>query len=198
MQQNSISIPEAFQIQTACRFESSAWDTYHIDILCQLGEHVITAHLVPETSTMKSYPTKLSANTVPDAIPVRACPYEHLGRHHHHGFYFVCFELNVSCLLGLLLKCFRNVLFLPFRRTHSVSLSDAIKQYISSKYDQHPDMFRQDLEVIDNLRRDAVNVKEPHVSGLKKIAAYAGQLSWIGGKFPIDVCLAADFEWIAR
>lgn len=49
-------------------------------------------------------------------------------------------------------------------------------------------MFKQDLEVIDNLRRDAVNVKEPHVSGLKKIAAYAAQLAWIGGKFPIDVC----------
>jgi programmed cell death 6-interacting protein len=49
-------------------------------------------------------------------------------------------------------------------------------------------MFKQDLEVIDNLRRDAVNVKEPHASGLKKIAAYAAQLAWIGGKFPIDVC----------
>jgi programmed cell death 6-interacting protein len=32
-----------------------------------------------------------------------------------------------------------------------------------------------------------VNVREPHVSGIKKIAAYAGQLSWMGGKFPIDV-----------
>jgi programmed cell death 6-interacting protein len=53
-------------------------------------------------------------------------------------------------------------------------------------------MFKQDLEVIDNLRRDAVNVKEPHVIGLKKIAAYAAQLVWIGGKFPIDVCLAAE------
>jgi hypothetical protein len=100
--------------------------------------------------------------------------------------------------LGLLLNYFRNILFLPFRRTHSVSLSDAIKQYISSKYDQHPDMFKQDLEVIDNLRRDAVNVKEPHVSGLRKIAAYAGQLAWIGGKFPIDVCWAVEVKFTAR
>lgn len=68
-----------------------------------------------------------------------------------------------------------------------MALSDAIKQYISSKYDQHPDMFKQDLEVIDDMRRDAVNVKEAHVSGIKKIAAYAAQLTWIGGKFPIDV-----------
>jgi len=76
---------------------------------------------------------------------------------------------------------------LPFRKTNSLALSTAIKQYISSKYDQHPDMFKQDLEVIDALRRDAVNVREPHVSGIKKLAAYAGQLSWMGGKFPIDV-----------
>lgn len=76
---------------------------------------------------------------------------------------------------------------MPFRKTHSLALSPAIKQYISTKYDQHPDMFKQDLEVIDNLRRDAVNVREPHTSGLKKIAAYAAQLVWMGGKFPIDV-----------
>ena len=49
-------------------------------------------------------------------------------------------------------------------------------------------MFKQDLEVIDSLRRDAVHVREPHISGIKKISAYAGQLSWMGGKFPIDVC----------
>ena len=56
-------------------------------------------------------------------------------------------------------------------------------------------MFKQDLEVIDALRRDAVNVRDPHVSGIKKIAAYAGQLSWMGGKFPIDVssCTSCAF-----
>lgn len=48
-------------------------------------------------------------------------------------------------------------------------------------------MFKQDLEVIDSLRREAINVREPHISGLKKIAAYAAQLVWMGGKFPIDV-----------
>lgn len=86
-----------------------------------------------------------------------------------------------------------NILSLPFRKTNTISLSDAIKQYISSKYDQRPDMFKQDLQVIDALRRDAVHVREPHVSGIKKIAAYAGQLSWMGGKFPIDI--GVDFIW---
>ena len=81
-----------------------------------------------------------------------------------------------------------NILSLPFRRTASVSLSEAIKQYISTKYDQHPDMFAQDLEEIDRLRSSAIHSTEPHISGIKKLQAYAAQLVWISGKFPIDVC----------
>ena len=80
-----------------------------------------------------------------------------------------------------------NIISLPFRKTHSVSLTGAIKQYISTKYDQHPDMFTQDLETIDRLRVEAVTSLEAHVSGVKKLASYAAQLVWIGGKFPIDV-----------
>ncbi|ESZ90874.1 hypothetical protein SBOR_8743 [Sclerotinia borealis F-4128] len=54
-------------------------------------------------------------------------------------------------------------------------------------------MFKQDLEVIDALRRDAIHVREPHISGIRKISAYAGQLSWLGGKFPIDI--GVEFSW---
>ncbi|KAJ2989942.1 hypothetical protein NUW58_g3208 [Xylaria curta] len=86
-----------------------------------------------------------------------------------------------------------GILAVPFRKGAQLSLSSAIKQYISTKYDQHPDMFRQDLDVIDALRRDAVNVREPHLSGVKKLQAYAAQLVWISGKFPIDI--GADFTW---
>ena len=80
-----------------------------------------------------------------------------------------------------------NILKLPFRRSTQLSLSTTIRRYISDKYDQHPDMFKQDLQVIDQLRRDAVNVQEPHPSGIAKLTSYAAQLVWIGGKFPIDV-----------
>lgn len=80
-----------------------------------------------------------------------------------------------------------NILSIPFRRTHSVQLSDAIRTYISSKYDQHPSTFARDLELIDQLRKDAVNAVEPHSSGVRKIQAYAAQLVWMGGKFPVDV-----------
>ena len=87
----------------------------------------------------------------------------------------------------LLIDVRSNILFLPFRRTHPVSLSASIRQYISTKYDQHPDMFTRDMEAIDKLRVDAVNSLEAHTSGIRKLTAYAAQLVWIGGKFPIDV-----------
>ncbi|KAF2471550.1 BRO1-domain-containing protein [Lindgomyces ingoldianus] len=86
-----------------------------------------------------------------------------------------------------------NILFLPFRRSHSVNLSEAIKQYISSKYDQHPDMFTKDLETIDKLRSTAIHAQDPHPSNIPKLQSYAAQLVWISGKFPIDI--GVDFPW---
>lgn len=80
-----------------------------------------------------------------------------------------------------------NILAIPFRRTHPITLAEAIKTYISSKYDQHPSTFARDLDLIDQLRKDAVNAVEPHTSGVRKIQAYAAQLVWMGGKFPVDV-----------
>lgn len=81
-----------------------------------------------------------------------------------------------------------NILQVPFRRTQSLQLSQAIRQYISTKYDQHPDTFARDLEIVDQLRKDAANALEPHTSGVRKIQQYAAQLVWMGGKFPVDVC----------
>lgn len=86
---------------------------------------------------------------------------------------------------------------MPFRRATHLSYAPAVRQYISNKYDQHPDMFRKDIEVIDALRRDAVNVREAHTSGIQKLQAYAAQLVWVSGKFPIDVrapCLICPYH----
>ncbi|KAG9810705.1 hypothetical protein KCU77_g20182, partial [Aureobasidium melanogenum] len=82
-----------------------------------------------------------------------------------------------------------NILHLPFRRTHNVSIAEAIKRYISTKYDQHPDMFTTDLEQIDHLRHAAVHALEPHTSGVRKLQQYAAQLVWMGAKFPVDIGL---------
>ena len=54
-------------------------------------------------------------------------------------------------------------------------------------------MFKQDLEDIDRQRVEAVTALEPHVSGIRKIASYAAQLVWMGGKFPIDI--GVEFAW---
>ncbi|EGE08160.1 pH-response regulator protein palA/RIM20 [Trichophyton equinum CBS 127.97] len=86
-----------------------------------------------------------------------------------------------------------SILQLPFRRSHNVSLSDAMKQYISTKYDQHPDMFAEDFIIIDQMRSDAISLQEPHESGIARLVIYAAQLKWIGGKFPIDV--GVEFPW---
>ncbi|KAF3916011.1 Rhophilin-1 [Arthrobotrys entomopaga] len=86
-------------------------------------------------------------------------------------------------------------LHIPFRKSAPLSppLSTAITSYISSKYDQHPDMFKTDLATIDRMRADAVNVREPHASGLTRLGAYAAVLSAASGKFPVDI--GADFTW---
>ncbi|KZM25104.1 hypothetical protein ST47_g3737 [Ascochyta rabiei] len=86
-----------------------------------------------------------------------------------------------------------NILFLPFRKSHSVNLTEAIKQYISSKYDQHPDMFKPDLETIEKLRSTAVHAQEPHPSNIPKLQQYAAQLVWLSGKFPVDI--GVEFPW---
>lgn len=54
-------------------------------------------------------------------------------------------------------------------------------------------MFADDLRIIDQLRADAIHVQEPHTSGIKRLQAYAAQLRWIGGKFPIDI--GVEFPW---
>jgi programmed cell death 6-interacting protein len=48
-------------------------------------------------------------------------------------------------------------------------------------------MFADDLLILDRLRSEAVNVQEPHVSGVSRLVTYAAQLKWLGGKFPVDV-----------
>jgi programmed cell death 6-interacting protein len=54
-------------------------------------------------------------------------------------------------------------------------------------------MFKEDLLLIDQMREEAIAVQEPHVSGISRLTAYAAQLRWIGGKFPIDI--GVDFPW---
>lgn len=108
-----------------------------------------------------------------------------------HGFVCCSAQSRHSSLMTDIDRS--NILHLPFRRTHNVSIAEAIKRYISTKYDQHPDMFNTDLEHIDHLRHAAVHALEPHTSGVRKIQQYAAQLVWMGAKFPVDIGL--EFIW---
>ena len=86
-----------------------------------------------------------------------------------------------------------NILELPFRKSHSVDLSSAIKSYISKHYDQSPAQFSDDLQAIDALREDAIHVLDPHISGIVRLQRYAAQLQYLSGKFPIDI--GVEFPW---
>jgi programmed cell death 6-interacting protein len=86
-----------------------------------------------------------------------------------------------------------NILEIPFRKSHSVDLSSAIKTYISKHYDQSPAQFSDDLLAISSLREDAIHILEPHVSGILRLQRYAAQLQYLSGKFPIDI--GVEFPW---
>jgi programmed cell death 6-interacting protein len=56
-------------------------------------------------------------------------------------------------------------------------------------------MFAKDLETIDKLRSSAIHAQEAHPSNVPKLQAYAAQLVWISGKFPIDVSVELGVPW---
>jgi programmed cell death 6-interacting protein len=87
----------------------------------------------------------------------------------------------------------REILEIPFRKSHSVDLSSAIRSYISKHYDQSPSTFADDLRAVDQLREEAINVREPHSSGVNKLQRYIAQLQYLSGKFPIDI--GVEFPW---
>ena len=88
---------------------------------------------------------------------------------------------------------YSNILEVPFRKSHPVDLSSALKTYITKNYDQSPSTFNDDLRAIDQLRDSAINVREPHVSGLAKLQRYIAQLQYITGKFPVEI--GVEFPW---
>jgi programmed cell death 6-interacting protein len=92
-----------------------------------------------------------------------------------------------------MLTAHRNMLTLPFRQSPVISLAASIREYIAQRYDQHPEVFTKDIELIDQLRTAAVQANDTHISGILKLQSYAAQLVWIAGKFPIDI--GVEFTW---
>jgi hypothetical protein len=50
-----------------------------------------------------------------------------------------------------------NLLYIPTRRTQQISISEGIKECISSEYKQHPDRYLKELETIGSLRDSIVD-----------------------------------------
>lgn len=72
-----------------------------------------------------------------------------------------------------------NILEIPFRRAQSVDISSAIKNYIESKFDQQSATFKDDCDTIEILREEAINITEPHNTGIEKLTTYAAQLRYM-------------------
>ncbi|KAK9474360.1 BRO1-like domain-containing protein [Dipodascopsis tothii] len=86
-----------------------------------------------------------------------------------------------------------NMLTVPLRTTEPVQLATAIRHSIEVSYDQHPDMFKDDVDEINKLRESAV-VKDVHVATLKRLVRYFMQLTFMSSKFPADI--GVNFTWV--
>lgn len=80
-----------------------------------------------------------------------------------------------------------GMLHLPFRRTHPVCISEAIRHFILTKFDHVSKAYAGDLQTIDQLRMAAVQVTDPRGDNIQKLQVYAAQLVWLEGKLPEDV-----------
>ncbi|CAG8635725.1 11755_t:CDS:10, partial [Cetraspora pellucida] len=70
-----------------------------------------------------------------------------------------------------------NILAVDFKYTERIALKTTLRDYISYSYDEHPDIYTDDLRILDELRTDCLNL----------------ELVFIGAKFPIDVGI--EFPW---
>ncbi|CAG8477414.1 9472_t:CDS:10, partial [Racocetra persica] len=85
-----------------------------------------------------------------------------------------------------------NILAVDFKQTERIALKTTLRDYISYSYDEHPDIYTDDLRILDELRTDCLNL-EVHQNALYRLQKYYGQLVFIGAKFPIDVGI--EFPW---
>ncbi|KAK9461740.1 BRO1-like domain-containing protein [Lipomyces oligophaga] len=85
-----------------------------------------------------------------------------------------------------------NMLSIPLRRTDQISLTPAIRSYIETSYDQHPDMFKNDIAELERLRSEVASL-EVRLSSCEKFTRYFVQLTYLSVKFPADI--KVNFVW---
>lgn len=76
---------------------------------------------------------------------------------------------------------------LSLRSSGRVDMVGPIRDYIAENHIQNPVIFTDDLSTLNQLRNNAVSITSPSQEAMSTLLAYAGQLSWLVGKFPVDV-----------
>ncbi|KAF9563243.1 BRO1-domain-containing protein [Agrocybe pediades] len=89
-----------------------------------------------------------------------------------------------------------NLLTIPFKRTYTVDIKEATREYIFAQEGAHPDEFKEDIKTWQNLRRDAVD-GVVHDNRIEPILLYHAQLVSILTKLPtnmrLDIAYAPAF-----
>ncbi|KAJ2111811.1 pH-response regulator protein palA/rim20, partial [Coemansia sp. RSA 921] len=74
-----------------------------------------------------------------------------------------------------------------FKATEKTIFNKALAEYIASSYAEPPEVYRDDLRVLDELREAATAALDGNPNVLKRNIRYYGQLAFILSKFPADV-----------
>ncbi|KAI0266621.1 BRO1-domain-containing protein [Russula aff. rugulosa BPL654] len=86
-----------------------------------------------------------------------------------------------------------NQLSIPFKRTYSIPLTDAVYSHIRSKnHNAHPEAFKWDLNRWEELRK-AVADCSVHIDQVEAILVYHAQLAFVLTKLPADVSLEIPY-----
>ncbi|KAG5728797.1 hypothetical protein E4T56_gene6254 [Termitomyces sp. T112] len=81
-----------------------------------------------------------------------------------------------------------NLLTIPFKKTYPVSVKEATRNYIYAHGGGHPDEFKDDINLWQNLRKDGVG-GVVHVNRINTSLLYHAQLVSILTKLPADIGL---------
>jgi programmed cell death 6-interacting protein len=76
-------------------------------------------------------------------------------------------------------------LYVPFKKTESISLSEPLQSFIKHNYDNDPNAFSVDFKTLNQWRNEIIHL-EPHVASINKLLRYCGQLVHLSSKFPIN------------
>ncbi|KAH6913067.1 pH-response regulator [Coprinopsis sp. MPI-PUGE-AT-0042] len=86
-----------------------------------------------------------------------------------------------------------NLLAIPFKKSYPIEIKDPVRRYISQHAGGHPDEFRDDIRIWQDLRSQAT-VGQVHVNRIDSILIYHAQLVSILAKLPTDIQLGIPYN----